>query len=361
MSENAITPTNNHRTITSQQTWQEMREQASVLVQSGFLPNSIKRPEQALAIMTMANELQIGIWAGFNGINVIQGKPTISPQLMLALINRSGELEELTIKGDDKSCSVTMKRKGRSAHTETFTMEDAARMRTKDRDGKVIPLSQKYNWRTMPAVMLKWRAVSACARVVFSDVIIGFYTPEEINPDLEVDAETGEIINENGRQSVEPPAEPSEPPQDVQEGELVEDAPQAPQKAASGAQAAKGREFPPRPWEAEVTAGFIRAKAEATTAFSGPASAGQVTKLIIPIDAEFKDSATQRKDRLAVLSYIVERDLTSAKELLKNEASAIIGWQTSAPPEVVAGELNRLLRAALKAQGQTEMELDEAA
>jgi hypothetical protein len=122
------------------------------------------------------------------------------------------------------------------------------------------------------------------------------------------------------------------------------------------------QDFPPRPWEAEVCAGFIRAKAEKSAAkLSGPASDQQVTKLIIPIDVEFKESPTQRTDRLAVLSYVVERPLTSAKELSKAEASAIIGWQTSAPPEVVGGELNRLLRAALKAQGQTEMELDTAA
>jgi hypothetical protein len=122
------------------------------------------------------------------------------------------------------------------------------------------------------------------------------------------------------------------------------------------------QDFPPRPWEAEVCAGFIRAKAEKSAAkLAGPASEQQVTKLIIPIDVEFKESPTQRTDRLAVLSYVVERPLTSAKELSKAEASAIIGWQTSAPPEVVAGELNRLLRAALKAQGQIEMELDTAA
>jgi hypothetical protein len=119
------------------------------------------------------------------------------------------------------------------------------------------------------------------------------------------------------------------------------------------------KDFPPRPWEAEVCAGFIRAKAEkSATRLSGPASEQQVTKLIIPIDAEFAESATQRTDRLAVLSYVVERPLTSSKELSKSEASAIIGWQTSAPPEVIAGELNRLLRAALKDQGQIEMELD---
>jgi hypothetical protein len=137
------------------------------------------------------------MWAAFNGINVIQGKPTLSPQLMLALIRRSGQLELLDIADDGSKCTVTMKRKGDSApHTESFSAEDAARMKTTEwvnGEKKTIALAQKYNWQSMPVIMRKWRAVSACARIVFPDVIIGFYTPEEIDPDLSINFETGEI------------------------------------------------------------------------------------------------------------------------------------------------------------------------
>lgn len=175
---------NNAITISTESEFGVMVQQADLLVKSGFLPNSIRTPQQAVAIMMMGRELEIGPWAAFNGINVIQGKPTISPQLMLALINRSGELEDMTVEGDDKACTVTMTRKGRSPHGETFTMKDAAAQ----------GLANKGNWQKMPATMLKWRAVSACSRVVFPDVIIGFYTPEEIDADVIVDMETGEVI-----------------------------------------------------------------------------------------------------------------------------------------------------------------------
>ena len=43
-----------------------------------------------------------------------------------------------------------------------------------------LGLADKDNWRKQPKVMRKWRAVAACARVVFSDVITGLYTPEEM-------------------------------------------------------------------------------------------------------------------------------------------------------------------------------------
>lgn len=176
-----------------------------------------------------------------------------------------------------------------------------------------------------------------------------------------------DVIEGKAEPVTEIPAEAPEPPQGAVDGEVVEDGPNKPKAAPSEAQGGPTvtihkAEIAERPWEPELTASYIRKKAaRSATKMTGPASEQQATKLIIPIDVEFKDSPTQRTDRLAVLSYIVERELTSTKDLSKAEASAIIGWQTSAPPEVVAGELNRLLRAALKAEGQAEMELDDAA
>ena len=164
--------------------WQAMKDQAMVLVKSGLLPKAVDTPEKAIVIMLQGRELGIGYMQALNGINVIQGKPTVSPQLMLALIQRSGELEDMAIADDGNACTVTMKRRGKSAHSETFSMSDASAM----------GLSGKDNWRKQPVVMRKWRAVSACSRVIFSDVTMGLYTFEEINPDVSVDAETGEIV-----------------------------------------------------------------------------------------------------------------------------------------------------------------------
>lgn len=159
-----------------------MRDTASMLVKTGFLPSSIKTAEQAMAIILTGRELGIGMMAALNTINVVQGKPTISPQLMLALIERSGQLENIEVEphnGNAMRC--TMKRKGRTAHTEYFGEEEA----------RALGLLGKDNYKKQAFTMYRWRAVAACARVVFADVILGLYTPDELGANVNDD---GEIV-----------------------------------------------------------------------------------------------------------------------------------------------------------------------
>lgn len=144
--------------------------QAQMFLKSGFLPPSIRNVEQVITLAAMGQQLGIAPIAAINGIDVIQGRPSIKPQLMLALIYKSGQLEDLQVSDDGTTCTVTVKRTGMTPHTEKFSMADAAAM----------GLTGKDNWRKQPAVMRKWRTIAAAARVVFPDVIWGFYTPDEM-------------------------------------------------------------------------------------------------------------------------------------------------------------------------------------
>lgn len=182
----------------------ETYRMAKGLVMSGLLPKSVNTPEKAFAIITLGAELGFAAWQSINSIDVIQGKPTLKPQAMLALILKSGLAAHIDIPDVDAiakadAATVTMTRKDGFTHSETFTWEMAKLMETTDwTDGnkKTIPLIEKYNWRTMPEIMMKWRAVSACARVVFPDVIMGMYTSDEL------DADSIRVINPEDDQAV---------------------------------------------------------------------------------------------------------------------------------------------------------------
>lgn len=162
-----------------------MLQQSQMLVKTGFLPKAIDTPEKAMAIILTGRELGIPTMCALRSIDVIQGKPTVSPQLMMALIERSGQLENKEIKAVPGGMSCMLKRRGRAAHTETFTMDDA----------KKLCLTEKDNYKKQPTTMMRWRAIASCARVVFPDVILGLYTPEEMGAD---------VLEESGLETVPP-------------------------------------------------------------------------------------------------------------------------------------------------------------
>jgi hypothetical protein len=166
--------------------WVAMKEQAEMLVKTGFLPKDVNTPEKAVAIMLTGRELSLPPMVALNNIVVIQGKPTISPQLMLALINRSGQLDNLEVVTGPEGAIVTMKRKGRSPYVARFGPVEA----------KAMGLSGKDNYSKQPETMFKWRAVAMAARTVFPDVILGLHTPDEMGAQVSYGATAEQIVED---------------------------------------------------------------------------------------------------------------------------------------------------------------------
>jgi hypothetical protein len=187
--------------------WATMKEQATMMIKSGFLPPAIKTPEQVIAIAMTGRELGVGMMESIRGVNVIQGKPTVSPQLMLALARRTGELENIALHAPGKPGTPTdatgaechIKRRGQSDHVTVFGPAEA----------KAMGLSDKDNYKKQAATMYQWRALSANLRFTFSDAVSGLYTPEEIDPALEVNEE-GSIASPNAPATQPPVAMPQE-------------------------------------------------------------------------------------------------------------------------------------------------------
>lgn len=175
----------------------ELLNLATALSKSGLMPNGLSKPEAILAIALKGQELGIPPMAAIAGITVIQGKPIVSPQLMLSLVERSGKLQDWRIiEESNEAVAVEFIRRGRSPVSKRFSMEDAKKM----------GLASKDNWQKQPRTMMQWRAIAAAIRVAFPDVIDGCYTPEEMNMDVEV-AEDGSInIQHQPAQVVEQPA-----------------------------------------------------------------------------------------------------------------------------------------------------------
>ena len=163
--------------------WQTIQSIAPVVQASRMFGVTV---QQASLIMLKSYELNLGLMAAFEFIDVINNKPSLKPRGALALIHQSGLLAGIDIKektdskGNPFSCTVTLKRKNGFEYTTTFTMDDAKRA------GLIKP---NGGWTKYPRNMLRWRALGYCADIVFPDVVGGMYSPEELGADVDADGE----------------------------------------------------------------------------------------------------------------------------------------------------------------------------
>ncbi len=192
----------------SLQSWNIMKEQASMLVKSGFLPVAIKTPEAAMAIMLKGRELGIPAMQAFAHISVINGKPAIGAELMLSLIRRTYPSAPIKIKKreDDGAVILAGRPTDKPAdYTEfSFTIDNAKR----------AGLLGKSSWQGYPRNMCFWRAVSDMARSLYPECLMGCsHTPEELGAEVNEDGEIVDVIPAR-TVAAKPSPEKSEPPQE---------------------------------------------------------------------------------------------------------------------------------------------------
>jgi hypothetical protein len=170
--------TNNALTAVSRDEWSVMTEQASMLVKTGFLPKDINTPEKAIAIMLKGRELNVPAMHALSTITVIQGKPTVSPELMAALVERDYGSNALIVEHTtDEQCVVSCLKPGwDKRRIVEFTIEEAKR----------AGLLSNQTWQKYPAAMLRSRAISKACKTHFQASIGGMYTPEELGASVEV-------------------------------------------------------------------------------------------------------------------------------------------------------------------------------
>jgi hypothetical protein len=182
--------------------WMLIKEQAKVAMVSGLMPKSITRPEQAAIIALKGRELGIPIMQALASISVINGKPALSAELMLALIYKRVPGARVVFKTPKEKqhleCEIEAFRGASPGQVFTFSMQDAER----------AGLLGNPSWKKYPQAMLRARCISAMARAVFPDAIMACHTPEELGHDEE-ELEEGHVAPQvlEGRMLPEGPEE----------------------------------------------------------------------------------------------------------------------------------------------------------
>jgi len=145
----------------------EMQEMAKIGVESNFF--GIKKPTEALALMLIAQSEGKHPATVFSQYHVIQGRPALKSDAMLARFQQAGGKVEWHTHTNEKVSATFIHPQGGSL-TVDWDMQRA----------KEAGLTGKDNYKKFPRQMLRARVISEAVRAVYPGVLQGMYTPEEV-------------------------------------------------------------------------------------------------------------------------------------------------------------------------------------
>ena len=147
--------------------FQEMQSMAEAIAKSGLF--GMKDTNSVLALMAVAQSEGLHPATAARDFHIIQGRPALKADAMLARFQNAGGKVDWKEYTDDKVTGVFSHPNGGELAV-TWTIEQASKI------GLVKPGS---GWQKFPRAMLRSRCISEGIRSVFPGSVTGFYTPEE--------------------------------------------------------------------------------------------------------------------------------------------------------------------------------------
>lgn len=128
----------------------------------GFVPKAlVDNPDAIAAVILTGVELGIGPMEAMRGIHIVEGKPTMSAEMMLARARKAG-VRTRWLETNDKTARLAVTVPG---DTEPQTMEFSWA------DAQRVGCTGKENWKRYPAAMLRARCISAAMRAFCPEVL----------------------------------------------------------------------------------------------------------------------------------------------------------------------------------------------
>lgn len=156
----------------------DVMEMATAAAKSGLFAG-IGTPEAAFTLMMLCHSEGLHPMQALRRFDIIDGKPSMKADAILAeFLNRGGMVE--WHRNDHEECRATFTAPGlKTPVTVSWTIADAQR----------AGLLRKNNWMGYPRQMLRARVISEGVRMSMPAVVVGIYTPEEVE---DFDAPAGE-------------------------------------------------------------------------------------------------------------------------------------------------------------------------
>ncbi len=166
----------------------EAMEFAGMMSKSSIVPKDYQNnPGNILVAIQWGMEIGLQPLQSMQSIAVINGRPSIWGDAMLALVRSSGLLEAINEEVTDLKAVCTIKRRGEQEVVREFSIQDA----------KQAGLSGKQGpWAQYPKRMLQMRARAFALRDVFPDVLRGVHVAEEAQDMSERDMGAADVVGE---------------------------------------------------------------------------------------------------------------------------------------------------------------------
>lgn len=154
-------------------TVQDGMELAAWIAKSDLAPRDYKdKPQNVLIAMQMGLEVGLSPMQSLQNIAVINGRPSIWGDSMLALCQNHRDFESINENDSTNDVGVcVVKRRGMEPQRREFRVEDAKKAGLWGKQGP---------WQTAPARMLKLRARAFALRDTFADALRGLQSAEEM-------------------------------------------------------------------------------------------------------------------------------------------------------------------------------------
>lgn len=183
--------------------FQTAMRMANALSSSTIVPKDYQGERglgNCMIALEMANRLKTSPLMVMQNLYVVNGRPAWSSQYIIAMINNSKKYKteiqfEMKGKGDTLECTAYVEDySDRVIKGPKITMEMAKA------EGWVSKSMSK--WKTMPEVMIRYRAASFFGRLNCPDMIMGLYSVEEAK-DMDADFVVVDAVDELNQEIVE--------------------------------------------------------------------------------------------------------------------------------------------------------------
>lgn len=156
----------------SPQTFDQALTFSNYLADSDMVPKDFKgKPGNCLVAIQWGMEIGLKPLQAMQNIAVINGRPSLWGDAVIALVRSSTVCEYIIETQTDTSATCRVKRRGEPEQERTFTMQDAQKAGLVGKQGP---------WSQYPKRMMQMRARAFAVRDVFPDVLKGLPVAEEL-------------------------------------------------------------------------------------------------------------------------------------------------------------------------------------